>query len=50
MADFVIAMIAVIGFLVVFMPVGILLYRYGFWLYDKIDNWFEKHGKGRGSG
>ena len=42
MADFIIALVAVIGFLVIFIPIGLLLYRYGFWVSDKIDDAFEK--------
>ena len=42
MDDFIIALVMVIGFLVVFIPIGLLLYRYGFWVYDKIDDAFEK--------
>lgn len=42
MDDFIIALFMVIGFLVVFIPIGLLLYRYGFWVYDKIDDAFEK--------
>lgn len=42
MADFIIALVIVMGFLVIFIPIGLLLYRYGFWVYEKIDDAFEK--------
>ena len=42
MANCIIAFVMVICFLVVFIPIGLLLYRYGFWVYDKIDDAFEK--------
>ena len=48
MADFIIALVVVIGFLVVFMPIGLLLYRYGFWVYDRIEEAFEKAKEKRG--
>ena len=48
MASFIIACVIVICFLVAFIPIGLLLYRYGFWLYDKIDDAFEKMKEKRG--
>ena len=42
MADFIIALVIVIGFLVVSIPIDLLLYRYGFCVYDKIDDAYEK--------
>lgn len=42
MAELIIALVAVIGFLVVFIPIGLLLYKYGFWVDEKIDNALEK--------
>lgn len=45
MADFIIALVMVAGFLVVFIPIGLLLYRYGFWVDDKIDDALKKRRK-----
>ncbi len=42
MADFIIALVVVVIFLIIFIPIGFLLYRYGFWVYDKIDDALEK--------
>ena len=42
MVDCIVAIIIVIVFLIVFMPIGMLLYRYGFWVYDKMEDAFEK--------
>lgn len=42
MINFIIALVMVVIFLIIFIPIGLLLYRYGFWVYDKIDNMFDK--------
>jgi len=42
MADFIIAFVMIICCLVVFIPISLLLYRYSFWVYGKIDDAFEK--------
>lgn len=42
MADFIIAYVLVICSLVAFIPIGLLLYRYGIWVYDKIYDAFRK--------
>ena len=48
MSDFIIAFVMVICFLVVCTAIGLLLYRYGFWVYDKIDDAIEKMKEKRG--
>lgn len=42
MANFIIACILAICFCFAFIPIGLLLYRYGIFVYDKIDDAFEK--------
>ena len=42
MINFIIALVMVVIFLIIFIPIGLLLYRYGFWICDKIDNMFDK--------
>lgn len=48
MAEFIIALVTVIGFLFVFIPIGLLLYRYGFWVNDRIEEAIEKAKEKRG--
>ena len=48
MANFIIACVIVICFLVAFIPICLLLYKYGLWLDNKIDDAFEKMKEKRG--